>query len=61
MENVGATADPSVDALDVAIIGTIADTTPTAIVTTTTAIAKSKAKVKKEVTAAEREVQTQKW
>jgi hypothetical protein len=62
MENIGTTADPSIDAVDVAIIGTIADTTPMASMTTTAAITnpKPKAKVKKEVTTAEREVQNQK-
>jgi hypothetical protein len=62
MENVGTIADPSVDVIDVAVTGTIADTAPMA---TIAAIAKAKAKpkpkVKKEVIAAERKVQNQKW
>jgi hypothetical protein len=61
MENTAAVAtatDPSVDAVDVAVTGSIAATTPTA---STDATAKAKVKVKKELTAAEREVQNQKW
>jgi hypothetical protein len=60
MENVGATTDPSVDAVDVAIIGTIVDTALTTSMNTTAAIAKPEAKVKKEVTTVDREVQNQK-
>jgi hypothetical protein len=67
MENT-ATADPSVEAVDVAFTGTVVDTTPTASKSTTAAVGKPKpkpkpkpkVKVKKEVTAAEREVQNQK-
>jgi hypothetical protein len=57
MENT-ATADPSVEAVDVAFTGTVVGTTPTASKSTTAAVGKPKpkVKVKKEVTAAEREV-----
>jgi hypothetical protein len=58
MENVGSVADPSIDAVDVAVTGTVTDIAPAA--STATIIAITKAKVKKEVTAAEREVQNQK-
>jgi hypothetical protein len=49
-----ATADPSVDAIDVDL------TAPTAPTATTADIAKLKTRMKKELTAAEREVQNQK-
>jgi hypothetical protein len=60
MENT--VADHSVEAIDVAITGVVAATVPMASTATTTAVAKDKpkAKVKKEVTAVEREVQNQK-
>jgi hypothetical protein len=48
-----ATANPSVDAIDVALT---TPTAPTASTTATVAIGKPKAKVKKEHTMAEREV-----
>jgi TctA family transporter len=63
MENTTATdtaIDPSIDAVDVAVTGSVVATAPMAI-TDTTAKAKPKAKVKKEMTATEREVQNQKW
>jgi hypothetical protein len=59
MENTAATdtaINPSIDAVDVAVTGSVVATTPTAI-TDTTAKAKPKAKVKKEMTAMEKEVQ----
>jgi hypothetical protein len=61
MEN-AAGADPSIEAVDVAVAGTIVATAMTASTTTTAAVAKSKpkVKVKKEATATEREVQNQK-
>jgi hypothetical protein len=57
MENTA--ADPSVEAIDVAVTATVAATTPTTSTATTAAVAKPKpkVKVKKELTAAEREVQ----
>jgi hypothetical protein len=56
-----ADTDPSVEAVDVAFIGSIAATAPTAGTSTdTTAKAKPKVKVKKEMTASEREVQNRK-
>jgi hypothetical protein len=60
MENTAATAtDPIIDAVDIAVTGSIAAITLTAN-TDTTAKAKAKVKVKKDLTAAEREVQNQK-
>jgi hypothetical protein len=53
-------ADPSADAMDVALTAPAAPTAPMTSTATTTAIAKPKAKVKKELTTAEREVQNQK-
>jgi HD-GYP domain-containing protein (c-di-GMP phosphodiesterase class II) len=53
-------ADPSVDAMDVAVTAPAASTASTASTTTTAGITKAKAKVKKELTMAEREVQNQK-
>jgi hypothetical protein len=52
-----ATADPSVDAIDVDLT---APTAPTASTATTADITKLKTRMKKELTAAEREVQNQK-
>jgi hypothetical protein len=60
MENTAAATDPSFDAVDVAVTGSIAATAPTAS-TDTTAKDKAKVKVKKELTTAEREVENQKW
>jgi hypothetical protein len=55
MENTAdAATDPSVDAMDVAVTGSVAATAP---MTSTDTTAKAKVKVKKEMTAAEREVQ----
>jgi hypothetical protein len=54
-----AATDPSVQAVDVAVTGSVVATAPTASMDTT-AKAKPKVKVKKEMTAAEREVQNQK-
>jgi murein DD-endopeptidase MepM/ murein hydrolase activator NlpD len=51
--------DPSFKAVDIAVTGSVAATTPTAIMDTT-AKAKPKVKVKKEMTVAESEVQNQK-
>jgi hypothetical protein len=59
MENTAAATDPSFDAVDVAVTGSIAATAPTAS-TDTTAKDKAKVKVKKELTTAEREVENQK-
>jgi hypothetical protein len=58
----GAVADPSIDAIDLAVTGTIADTALTASTATTAVVdkAKPKAKVKKQVNAAERKVQNKK-
>jgi hypothetical protein len=52
-------ADPSVEAIDVAVTTTVAATAPTTSTATTAAVTKPKpkVKVKKELTAAEREVQ----
>jgi hypothetical protein len=62
MENATAAGDPSVEAVDVAVTGSITATASTASTSTTAAAkAKPKAKVKKEVTAAEREVQNQRY
>jgi hypothetical protein len=62
MENTTAattTTDPSVDVVDIEVTGSVTATAPTAS-TDTTAKGKPKAKVRKEMTAAEREVQNQK-
>jgi ribulose kinase len=59
MENAAAT-NPIVDAIDMAVNATVAQTAPTTSTATTMAIAKLKAKVKKELTVAEREVQNRK-
>jgi hypothetical protein len=62
MENTVAATDPSIDAMDIAITGSVAATAPMASMATTvtTAKPKPKAKVKKVMTAAERKVQNQK-
>jgi hypothetical protein len=59
MENTIA-ADPSVEAVDVAVTRIAANSTPTASTATTTAVTKPKVKVKKEMTAAETEFRNQK-
>jgi hypothetical protein len=59
MQNAAA-ADPSINATDVAFTATVVATAPMTSTATTADIAKPKVKVKKNVTAAGREVQNQK-